>query len=250
MSLRKKGSMPSKSFLAAVAVCVIGASAAAWVSLDQAFSPQTQPQSYQGASSSSRSAASSSSRSQGFSRLEDAATPQSEIAKSSSSSAASSQPEASSSTPPAPSAASQPSSALAALEKFSYQLPVDGAVCGEFSNGELVKNETLGEWRTHDGLDLAAGEGTNVLAAAPGKVTRAYADPLWGTVVEITHPDNTVTIYCGLAANTPVKAGAEVKAGSVIGMIGQIPAESAMEPHLHFAAKQNGKYIDPQSLLA
>ena len=90
MSLRKKGSMPSKSFLAAVAVCVIGASAAAWVSLDQAFSPQTQPQSYQGASSSSRSAASSSSRSQGFSRLEDAATPQSEIAKSSSSSAASS----------------------------------------------------------------------------------------------------------------------------------------------------------------
>ena len=39
-----------------------------------------------------------------------------------------------------------------------YAMPLDGEVVNPFSGGELVKNNTLKEWRTHDGADLAAAE--------------------------------------------------------------------------------------------
>ena len=35
-------------------------------------------------------------------------------------------------------------------------MPVDGEIIWEYSNGELVKSETLGVWKTHDGMDIAA----------------------------------------------------------------------------------------------
>ena len=39
-----------------------------------------------------------------------------------------------------------------------------------YSQGELVKSKTLGEWRTHDGIDLAAADGTPVVSIADGLV--------------------------------------------------------------------------------
>ena len=50
----------------------------------------------------------------------------------------------------------------------SFALPVEGEILTEYSDGELVKNETLGEWRTHDGIDIAAAANTPVKAAADG----------------------------------------------------------------------------------
>ena len=75
-------------------------------------------------------------------------------------------------------------------------------------------------------------------------------DGMWGTVVEITHRGDLVSVYCGLDPNVMVKAGMAVNAKQVIGVLGTGNlAEMSMESHLHFAVKQSGKFIDPLSLM-
>lgn len=133
-------------------------------------------------------------------------------------------------------------------EKNAFSMPVKGEICGNHSGGELVKYEAIGEWRTHDGIDIAAEAGTEVLACADGKILSVTNDPLWGTVVEIQHKGNVVSIYSGLSPEVPVKPGDEVKMGDVIGILGETNlAEVNMDSHLHFAMKENGKFIDPKT---
>ena len=111
-----------------------------------------------------------------------------------------------------------------------------------------MKYEALGEWRTHDGIDIAGEIGAEIKAAGDGKISSVTSDPLWGTVVEISHDGNVTTIYCGLAPEISVKPGDEVKAGDVIGNLGETNlAEIDKDSHLHFAMKEKGKFIDPMS---
>lgn len=132
--------------------------------------------------------------------------------------------------------------------KTAFSMPVKGEICGTHSGGELVKYEALNEWRTHDGIDIAADAGAEILACADGKVISVTNDPLWGTVVEIQHEGNIISVYSGLAPETAVKAGDEVKAGDLIGTLGETNlAEVNMDSHLHFAMKENGKFIDPKT---
>lgn len=130
----------------------------------------------------------------------------------------------------------------------AYVMPLDGEIIGNHSAGELVKYEALNEWRTHDGIDIAAEAGTEIKAAADGKVKSVTNDPLWGTVIEITHDKGITSIYSGLAEEPSVKAGDEVKSGDVIGVLGDTNlAEIDKNSHLHFAMKENGKFIDPKT---
>ena len=117
-----------------------------------------------------------------------------------------------------------------------------------FSGGEQVKNHTLNVWRTHDGIDLAAEKGTVVTAAEAGTVSAVTMDPMWGGTVAVDHTDGTQTIYCGIAPEKALKAGDRVTAGQMLGSVDTVTAEVAMESHLHFAAKKDGKFIDPLSL--
>ena len=65
-------------------------------------------------------------------------------------------------------------------------MPLDGNVAKGHSGGELVKYETLNEWRTHDGIDIEAAVGTEVKAAADGKVSKVFNDPLWELPSKLT----------------------------------------------------------------
>ena len=125
-------------------------------------------------------------------------------------------------------------------------MPLSGEISGKHSGGELVKYEALDEWRTHDGIDIAAETGAEIKAAAKGKVSSVKNDPLWGTVVEISHDGNITTIYSGLAPELSVKPGDEIELGDVIGTLGETNlAEADKNSHLHFAMKEKGKFIDP-----
>lgn len=129
-----------------------------------------------------------------------------------------------------------------------YVLPLSGEIIGSHSAGELVKYEALGEWRTHDGMDIAGEAGAEIKAAADGKILSVTSDPLWGTMVEIDHDKGITTIYCGLAPEVSVAVGDEVKSGDVIGTLGETNlAETDKATHLHFAMKENGKFIDPET---
>ena len=128
-------------------------------------------------------------------------------------------------------------------------MPCDGNLVNGFSNGELVKDETMGDWRTHNGIDIGAAEGSAVKASAAGKIKAIRNDALWGTVVEIEHSGAVVTKYCGLDKELKVAQGDTVKAGDVIGKTAAIPAEGKAEPHLHFELMRQGKYIDPMTFI-
>lgn len=128
--------------------------------------------------------------------------------------------------------------------------PVSGEVLQHFSHGELVKSSTTGIWQTHNGVDLAAAAGDEVVAVADGTVTAVERDPLWGVCVTILHNDGVTSRYCGLNEGLAVSAGEVLERGTVIGAVGDTnESEGAMESHLHFEMRRNDSYIDPIAYL-
>ena len=128
--------------------------------------------------------------------------------------------------------------------------PVSGEQQAAYSMEQLAFNTTTRDWRTHDGVDLTAAEGTPVRAAANGTVTAVYDDELLGTTVVIGHEDGYVTYYQNLAAAPVVSAGDKVEAGQTIGSVGNTALlETGQDAHLHFAVRKNGGSIDPDAFV-
>ena len=114
----------------------------------------------------------------------------------------------------------------------------------------LAYDETLGDWRTHSGVDIAASVGTNVLAISAGTVQGVYDDDLMGTCVVVDHGDGLTSIYCNLSAKPTVSEGDTVSTGTVLGVVGETAiAESSRPSHLHLEMAQDGKAVDPVSYL-
>ena len=128
--------------------------------------------------------------------------------------------------------------------------PVEGAVVTAYSMDKLLYNETMRDWRTHDGVDIAADAGTAVAAARAGTVESVAADPVMGMTVVIRHEGNWETVYSSLTDMPEVEAGDAVTAGQVVGFVGETAAsESALGPHLHFSVLQDGKPVNPDDFL-
>lgn len=132
-------------------------------------------------------------------------------------------------------------------EKLTMTSPVVGEITKGHSLDTPVFSTTLGEWRVHSGIDISAEEGTEVFAAAAGKVSRVYSDPFLGKTVEITHDGGVVSVYSNLSnTGIAVKEGQTVSAGAKIGVVGDTSlSELADEGHLHFAVKVNGVSVNP-----
>lgn len=240
--------LSGKGFYVVLAFCLAGAGTAAYMAMETGTKgPAVQPQTQ----SSSTAQEFSMADEWNFPQLEEAGENQNGVKVESSQPSSSSSKEQSSSNQYAgASDGSDQSGVPASSAKLSLTMPIEGEVFTTYSNGELVKSETLGDWRTHNGIDIAAAEGAAVKASAKGKVSAIRSDALWGYVVEVTHSNDVVTIYCGLSKQLSVKEGDKVKLGQVLGLVGYIPAESLMPTHLHFECKQNGEYIDPMSLIS
>ena len=128
--------------------------------------------------------------------------------------------------------------------------PLDGTTVTVFSTTELMYDETMADWRTHNGIDVQAEEGAAVKTAADGTVVSVTDDELMGTTVVIEHSGGYTTHYSSLQADVPVAEGQSVHAGDVIGCVGSTSAaESEMGPHLHFSVSQNGSAIDPHAYI-
>ncbi len=162
--------------------------------------------------------------------------------------------EAPSSSPPS-SDSSEPDRSTEVLEPQPEQpvslfiLPAEGEILAAFSQGNLVKNTILDEWRTHNGVDIRAERGSEIYAISAGKVVDVRSDPLWGYVVEIDHGDGMTAIYCGLGSDIRVSRGDQVRTRAVLGSLDVVPVEADMEPHLHFEIKVNGRYVEPFAAL-
>ena len=130
-----------------------------------------------------------------------------------------------------------------------FILPMGTQIVKDYSNGEMVKSETMGDWRIHNGVDFGGSAGNTVAAVANGTVIKVYDDSFWGTVAEIDHGNGMTVRYCGLKETGVVAQGDEVLQGDMVGVRGHIPVESAEGEHLHLEVLVDGKYADPLAAL-
>jgi murein DD-endopeptidase MepM/ murein hydrolase activator NlpD len=100
----------------------------------------------------------------------------------------------------------------------------------------------------HNGLDLAAASGTDILAAADGTVvTAGWCNCGLGYYVEIDHGDGVHTLYGHMASQPYVSAGQTVSQGDVIGPVGSTGISTG--PHTHFMVTVNGTAKNPEDYL-
>ncbi|MCG6539938.1 M23 family metallopeptidase [Pseudomonas sp. KSR10] len=99
----------------------------------------------------------------------------------------------------------------------------------------------------HSGVDFALHAGSDVLAAAGGRVRFAGTRGGYGKVVEIDHGNQLVTRYAHLSRRY-VRAGDLVTPEQRIGAVGSTGRSTG--PHLHFEVLHNGRFVDPQRFLA
>lgn len=127
--------------------------------------------------------------------------------------------------------------------------PTSGKVIKDFSEGEMVKSETMGDWRLHNGTDFSAAAGESVLAVQNCAVVSVDKDELWGVTVTVQCPDELYVKYCGLEDSVPVKKGDKLSKGGLVGKAGKLPIESAQENHIHIETTLNGENVNPLTVL-
>lgn len=131
-----------------------------------------------------------------------------------------------------------------------FTWPLKGEVLADYSLEVLAYDPTMGDWRTHSGLDIAGSLGSQVMATADGTVTQLIDHPLMGTMLTIDHGQGLTSTYANLAATPTVQVGDSVTTGMVLGAVGDTAAaESGRPAHLHFEMAQDGEPVDPVSLL-
>ena len=131
-----------------------------------------------------------------------------------------------------------------------FTWPVQGAVLRDFSVETLSLDPTLGDWRTHGGLDIAAAQGVKVLSISAGTVEQVYTDGLMGTTVVVDHGGGLQSWYCNLADEVLVEAGDTVDIGSELGIVGSSAiAEVGVGSHVHLETLLNGQPVDPREYL-
>ena len=94
----------------------------------------------------------------------------------------------------------------------------------------------------HDGIDIGSREGAPVRAARAGRVL--YSDHLrgYGNLIIVAHDDGYATVYAHNRENR-ARAGAEVRQGQVIALVGQSGKTSG--PNLHFEVRRDNVARNP-----
>ncbi len=128
--------------------------------------------------------------------------------------------------------------------------PLEGTIELPYSVAALVYNKKLGDWRTSDGVEIAAPLGTQVMASGSGRVQSVTKTDMGGTTVVIEHAGGLVSVYSNLAQLPTVYEGDDVMTGEVIGSVGVTAlGETAENPHLCFKMKLDGQSVNPAEYL-
>ena len=131
-------------------------------------------------------------------------------------------------------------------EKAKLAYPVNGEIITPHTTDTLVYSKTLGDWRSHEGVDIKSQLGTDVLAAEAGIIEDVYTDDFMGITIVIDHQNGIKTIYANLSNSSLVQKGQSVVRGGVISAVGDTAIyETGEVGHLHFEVLEDGKQVDP-----
>jgi murein DD-endopeptidase MepM/ murein hydrolase activator NlpD len=100
--------------------------------------------------------------------------------------------------------------------------------------------------RMHEGIDIGAGYGAPIAAAAAGRIIYCGWEDGYGNLTVIDHGNGLATAY-GHQSSIAVACGQDVAQGQTIGYIGSTGHSTG--PHLHFEVRVNGSPVDPLGYL-
>jgi len=124
-----------------------------------------------------------------------------------------------------------------------FEPPAEAETSGVFGTSRIVNGKQQSQ---HKGLDFRVSTGTPVHATNAGTVILARPLYFEGNCVMLDHGQGLLTIYMHLS-EFKVKEGEKVAAGQLIALSGGTGRSTA--PHLHFAVRWRGEYLDPRTLL-
>jgi|GEM_PF-335789 len=106
----------------------------------------------------------------------------------------------------------------------------------------------LGYVRNHNGVDISASFGTEIVASGPGVVQIASSFGGYGETVVIDHGGDLLTLYAHMSVIL-VDPGQEIELGETLGLVGSTGLSTG--PHLHFEVWEDGdRAVDPRPYLS
>lgn len=143
------------------------------------------------------------------------------------------------STPEPSQAPTNPPSSNQNVGGFRWPLAVSGRITSYFGARE---QPTAGASTYHNGIDIAAPQGTAVLAAAEGTVVTATYSSSAGNYLMVYHGNSTYTVYMH-CSSLNVSKGQKVSKGQTIASVGSTGVSTGA--HLHFGISVGGSYVNP-----
>jgi len=123
------------------------------------------------------------------------------------------------------------------------QLPLKGRKSSSFGVRRILNGQAR---NPHSGMDIAAAQGTPILAAAAGTVVLTEDLFYTGNTVVIDHGQGLTTLYAHLHS-VDTELGAIITANQQIGTVGA--TGRATGPHLHWSVGLNGSWVNPELFL-
>ncbi len=125
-----------------------------------------------------------------------------------------------------------------------FEWPVTGRISGIFGSKRILNGTSK---RPHNGIDIAAPEGTLIRAPAPGVVVLVHPEMFYtGKTVMLDHGHGLTSVYVHMSVIS-LEVGQRVMSGDKIGKVGK--TGRATGPHLHWGVSLFSTHLDPELLV-